>query len=176
MTGSAIRAIVAFPHLQPDDRHWLESIREKHDPQAKVIAAHFTLVFPSVLPPRTTESHVARIAQAAEPVRFVLRRAAVVADAHGAGGHVFLIPEEGRDGLTQLHNRLHDGPFVSLRPSSTFTPHVTIAAKTPVAPLHLLAAGLNAKAINMRGSISELVLVEVTASAIEMVAHFQLGG
>ena len=51
-TDSAVRAVVAFPLLDADDRQWIESIRAKHDPEAKRIAAHFTLVFPAVLPLR----------------------------------------------------------------------------------------------------------------------------
>ena len=98
-TDSAVRAVVAFPLFDADDRQWIESIRAKHDPEAKRIAAHFTLVFPAVLPLRATEAHVARVAQSTEPIKFVLRRAAVVPDARGAGGHVFLLPEEGRDAL-----------------------------------------------------------------------------
>jgi len=58
------------------DRQWVESIRAKHDPEAKRIAAHFTLVFPAILPLRETEAHVAHVAQSVQPMRFVLRRAA----------------------------------------------------------------------------------------------------
>ena len=60
-TDSAIRAVVTFPLLDADDRQWLESIRAKHDPEAKRIAAHFTLVFPAVMPGRATEAHLTRV-------------------------------------------------------------------------------------------------------------------
>ena len=108
-TDSAVRAVVAFPQFEADDRQWIESIRARHDPEAKRIPAHFTLVFPAVLPLRATETHVARVAHSTEPIKFVLRRAAVVPDALGAGGHVFLLPEEGRDALGGLHERLYAG-------------------------------------------------------------------
>jgi len=175
-TDSAVRAVVAFLLLDPADRQWIESIRSKHDPEAKRIAAHFTLVFPAVLPLRATEAHLTRVARATEPIRFVLRRATVAPDAQGAAGHVFLIPEDGRDALMGLHERLHEG---ALQPHAkrhvSFTPHVTVAAGTAIAPLHTLAGELNAKHLSIRGSISEIVLVEVAEDAIRPVANYSLG-
>lgn len=175
-TDSTVRAVVAFPLLDADDKQWLESIRARHDPEAKHIAAHFTLVFPAVLPLRATEAHVARVAHATEPIRFVLRRAAVAPDTVGAGGHVFLLPEDGRDALAGLHERLYEGvPQPQGKRSASFTPHVTVAAGTSIDPLHALAGELNARALAIRGSISELVLVDVTPAGIRAVTHFSLG-
>ena len=173
-TESTVRAVIAFPLLDADDRQWIESIRAKHDPEGKRIGAHFTLVFPAVLPMRATEAHVAHVAHSTEPIRFVLRR--VAPDALGSGGHVFLIPEDGRDALTGLHERLYEG---ALQPhakrNASFTPHVTIAAGTSIDPLHTLAGELNARGFSIRGSISEVVLVDVTPAGIRPVAHFPLG-
>jgi 2'-5' RNA ligase len=175
-TDSAVRAVVAFPSLDADDRQWIESIRAKHDPEGKRIGAHFTLVFPAVLPLRATETHVTRVARSTEPIRFVLRRAAVAPDAVGSGGHVFLIPEDGRDALAGLHERLYEGVLQPhLRRTVSFTPHVTVAAGTAIDPLHALAGELNAKGLSIRGSISEIVLVDVTPAEIRPVTHFQLG-
>ena len=175
-TDSAIRAVVTFPLLDADDRQWIESIRAKHDPEAKRIAAHFTLVFPAVMPARATEAHLTRVAHSTEPIRFVLRRAAVAPDALGSGGHVFLIPEDGRDALAGLHERLHDGVLQPYsRRNAMFTPHITIAAGTSLDPLHTIAGELNAKGMSIRGSISEIVLVEVTPVEIRHAARFQLG-
>jgi 2'-5' RNA ligase len=175
-TDSAIRAVVTFPLLDADDRQWIESIRAKHDPEAKRIAAHFTLVFPAVMPARATEAHLTRVAHSTEPIRFVLRRAAVAPDMLGSGGHVFLIPEDGRDALTGLHDRLHDGVLQPhSRRNTMFTPHITVAAGTSLDPLHTIAGELNAKGMSIRGSISEIVLVEVTPAEIRHAARFQLG-
>lgn len=175
-TDSAVRAVVAFPLLDPDDRQWIESIRAKHDPEAKRIAAHFTLVFPTVLPLRATEAHVERVARSTEPFRFLLRRAAVAPDALGSSGHVFLIPEDGRDALAGLHERLYEGALQRhLRRNVSFTPHVTVAAGTAIDPLHTLAGELNARGLGIRGSISEIVLVDVTPAEIRPAARFPLG-
>ena len=175
-TDSAVRAVVAFPLLDADDRQWIESIRAKHDPEAKRIAAHFTLVFPTVMSARATEAHLTRVAHSTEPIRFVLRRAAVVPDALGSAGHVFLLPEDGRDALAGLHDRLYDGALQAhVRRNATFTPHITVAAGTAIEPLHTIAGELNAKGMSIRGSISEIVLVEVTPAAIRHAARFPLG-
>jgi 2'-5' RNA ligase len=175
-TDSAVRAVVAFPLFDADDRQWIESIRAKHDPEAKRIPAHFTLVFPAVLPLRATEAHVARVAQSTEPITFVLRRAAVVPEARGPGGHVFLLPEEGRDALGGLHERLYEDVVQpEWRRRASFTPHITVAAATSMDPLDALAGDLNAKGLGIRGSISEIVLVDVTNNGIWPVTHFPLG-
>jgi len=174
-TDGAVRAVVAFPLFDSDDRQWIASIRAKHDPEAKRIAAHFTLVFPAVLPLRATEAHLARVAHSTEPINFVLRRAAVVPDTLGSGGHVFLLPEEGRDALSGLHERLYEDVLQpQWRRSASFTPHVTVAAGTATDPLDTLACDLNAKGLSIRGSISEIVLVDITVAEIRQVGHFPL--
>ena len=175
-TDSAVRAVVAFPLFAADDRQWIESIRAKHDPEAKRIPAHFTLVFPAVLPLRATEAHVSRVAHLTQPFKFVLRRASVVPETRGAGGHVFLIPEDGRDALSALHERLYEDVVQpQWKRSASFVPHVTVAAGTSTDPLDTLAADLNAKSFAIRGSISEIVLVDVTNGGIWPVGHFPLG-
>jgi 2'-5' RNA ligase len=172
----AVRAVVAIPSFDADDRQWIESIRAKHDPEAKRIAAHFTLVFPAVLPFRATEAHVSRVAHATEPIRFVLRRASVAPDTVGPGGHVFLIPDDGRDAIAGLHERLYEGVLQShLRRNTSFTPHISIAAGTAFDPLHMLAGELNARNLSIRGSISEIVLVDVTEEAIRHASRCPLG-
>ena len=175
-TDSAVRAVVAFPVLAADDRQWIEAIRAKHDPEAKRIAAHFTLVFPAILPLRATDAHITRVAHVTEPIRFVLRRATVVPDAIGSGGHVFLIPEDGRDALAGLHERLYEGPLhAHMKRHISFTPHVAVAAGMSIDSLHTLAGELNAKNLGIRGSISEIVLVDVAEDAIRQVGNYSLG-
>ena len=175
-TDSAVRAVVAFPVLAAEDRQWIESIRAKHDPEAKRIAAHFTLVFPAIVPLRATEAHIIRVAHKTEPIRFVLRRATVVPDAIGSGGHVFLIPEDGRDALAGLHERLYEGALQAhMKRHSSFTPHVTVAAGLSLDPMNALAGELNAKNLGIRGSVSEIVLVDVTEDAIRKVGNYSLG-
>jgi 2'-5' RNA ligase len=133
-------------------------------------------VSPAVFSQRATEAHLARVAHSTQPIKFVLRRAAVVPDAVGSGGHVFLLPDEGRDALSGLHERLYtDALQPEWKRSASFTPHITVAAGTAIEPLHALAGDLNAKDFGIRGSISEIILVDVTVAEIRRAAHFPLG-
>ncbi|MSO56946.1 MAG: 2'-5' RNA ligase family protein [Acidobacteria bacterium] len=173
---TAVFAIVAFPSLEDSERQWIESIRAKHDPQARRIGAHFSLLFPTVLSRRVIEAQAARVAAATEPIKVVLHRAGVAPDSVAAGDHVFLMPDEGRDQITQLHDRLYEGALQAhLRKDLPFRPHMTIAARPTIDPLHLLAADINASTRNIRGFLAEIVLMEVTPTAIQPVAHFPLG-
>jgi 2'-5' RNA ligase len=173
---TAVFAIVAFPSLEDSERQWIESIRAKHDPQSGRIAAHFSLVSPTVLSRHLIETQAARVAAATEPIRVVLRRASVAPDSVGGGGHVFLMPEEGRDQIAQLHDRLYEGALQPhLRKDQPFRPHLTIAARPTIDPLDGLAAEINAATRSVRGFLAEIVLVEVTPTAIVPAAHFQLG-
>jgi 2'-5' RNA ligase len=174
---SALFSIVAFPSMEASDRQWIESIRARHDPQAPRIGAHVSLVFPTILSRRTVEMQAARIVRISQPIKFVLRRAAVVEDSIGAGGHVFLLPEEGRDQIVQLHDRLYEGALQPhIRKDLPFRPHLTVASKTASDPLHELAGEINAANRSIRGFIAEIVLVEVEPGAIRPIMHFQLGG
>lgn len=174
---SALFAIVAFPTLEESDRQWIEAIRSKHDPQAARIAAHVSLVFPTMLSRRMVEAQAARLARTTDPIKFVLRRAAVVQDPIGAGGHVFLLPDEGRDQIVQLHDRLYEGALhLQMRKDLPFTPHVTVASRTLSDPLHVLAGEINTANRIVRGFISEMVVVEVEPELIRPMMHFQLGG
>ena len=175
-TDSAVRAVVAFPLLDADDRQWIEAIRAKHDPEARRIAAHFTLVFQTVMSARGVEAHLARVSHSTQPIRFAVRRAAVAPDAGGAGGHVFLIPEDGRDAIAGLHERLSQGVLqAQARRTATFTPHITVATANAMDSVHALAGELNAKGVSIRGSISEIVLVDVTPAGIRHTGRFPLG-
>jgi 2'-5' RNA ligase len=133
-------------------------------------------VFPTVLSLRVIDAHAARVARATQPIRFVLRRAGVVSDAVGEGGHVFLMPEEGRDELTRLHDRLYDGPLQShQRLDVSFTPHLTVAAHPTLEPLNALVTEINAGSRGIRGFIADIAVVEVTPAVVQPVGRFQLG-
>jgi 2'-5' RNA ligase len=173
---SALCAIVAFPSIEPMERQWIESIRAKHDPQAERIRAHFTLIFPTMVSKRILEAHVGRVAAATEPMRFVIRRAAVVPEAGGDGGHIFLVPEEGRDQIALLHDRLYEGPLQShLRKDTSFMPHMTVGARPTIDSLHELAGEINGTIRQIRGFVSELVLIEVAPTRIRPIMQFPLG-
>lgn len=102
----------------------LEAFRQRHDPQAAMLAAHVTLVFPfaSALSSLQLAAHVRRIA-ARWPV-LPIRLEGV--DAYAAQW-VHLRVTRGREPLIELHDRLYRrvlAPF--LRAEFEYLPHVTI--------------------------------------------------
>jgi hypothetical protein len=54
-------AVVAYPKLEDSDRRWIESVRAQHDPQARLIRAHFTIVFPAEASPDVVVGHTAAV-------------------------------------------------------------------------------------------------------------------
>jgi 2'-5' RNA ligase len=110
------------------------------------------------------------------PIPFVLARATAVSDAVGGANHVFLVPDEGREQLRALHDRLHAGSLRSLlRPELVFVPHVTVAACGSDEECERVATKLNETRRTIRGSVPGLDLIEVAPSTVRTLSSFPLG-
>jgi 2'-5' RNA ligase len=168
-------AVVAYPTLDPADRQWIESVRARHDPQASRIEAHVTLVFPAELLPEPVLAHLSASLAGYRSIAFAMPRAEAVADPIGGGAHVFLVPDEGREELTALHDRLYQGVLAPLlRREVPFVPHITIAAHTQLEACQGLARELNRAHPVVRGSIRELQLIEVGDGSVRSLRGFAL--
>lgn len=170
-------AVVAFPGLDEIDRQWIESFRAKHDPQASRIRAHFTLVFPFDGIPNELRPSLAAAAQSAEPIRFAIPRALVVADALAVGSHhIFLVPDEGSAQIATLHDRLYAGALRRhLRGDIRFVPHMTVGTTRDRAAAEKLAEALNAHARIVRGILEAVQLVDVGLPRVRSIASYALG-
>jgi 2'-5' RNA ligase len=169
-------AVVAFPMLDQADLEWIESIRVVHDPQAGRIPPHFTLVFPVDTSAAGIESELARVVPFHQPITFVVRTAVAVPDSVHGGGHVFVVPDEGRDAIARLHDEVYAGILrPHLRDDIAFVPHVTVAAHADVRWCETFAKQLNATLQPVSGVVESLTLVDVSATKIESVARFTLG-
>src|SRR5678816_2302075 len=101
-------AIVAYPELSADDSEWMADIRTKHDPQAALIAAHVTLVFPCAAPPDLVATGMSDVAAMTAPIEFRISGTQAVPDAIEAGWHVFLLPDSAAsNAIVTLHDRLY---------------------------------------------------------------------
>jgi 2'-5' RNA ligase len=161
-------ALVAYPTLEERDRLWIESIRARHDPQAPLISAHFTLVFPVELEVETVAAHASSRLRDACPIPFVLRRAVALPDPIGDGCHVFLVPQEGRDDLAALHDRLYEDVLrPHLREDMPFLPHVTVAGSRDVGECERLAEMLNRQGVDVKGTASSIELIEVGNAGVK---------
>jgi 2'-5' RNA ligase len=169
-------AIVAYPILDEVGRLWVESTRERNDPQARLIRAHFTLVFPTEADLEPVRAHARSVASVSTPIPFVLHEARAVPDPSSAGGHVFLVPGDGQAELVDLHRRLYAGPLLpSLRRGLAYVPHVTVAAHPAFDRCRTIAQELTAARRTVRGRIESFDLVEVGIDSVPSVAVFRLG-
>lgn len=171
-------AIVSYPRLAEADDRRVESIRKQHDPQASLLRAHFTLVFPADVAEPPVVAHASRVVAAAQEIRIVLRRAQAVRDGlHEGGGHVFLVPDEGRAEIIALHDQLYDGVLQAhLRSDVPFVPHITVAAHAVYERCVALALKLNADPPLICGTVDGIELVEVSAGDVRSLVSLPFGG
>ena len=168
-------AVVAYPILDQHSLDWIESIRIRHDPLASRIRPHFTLVFPVDESPGDITDEIARACLRHRPIPFVIRSALSTRDVIHGGAHVFVVPDEGRDDIAQLHDELYAGVLrPHLREDIAFVPHITIAAGE-VRWCENYAEQLNGILQPVRGVIESVTLLDVTRTRIESIVRLALG-
>lgn len=165
--GLATLAVLAYPTLAERDRRWVESIRARHDPHAARLNAHFTCVFPTILPAPALVDHVTVVAARFRTIPFVIRRAMAFRDPIAGNSHVFLVPDEGRDKLAALHDGLYGEALqVHLRHDIPFEPHITVATLETFEECDGLAHAMNGAFPTIRGVVNALDVVEVGPAAV----------
>lgn len=169
--------VIAYPDLPPADRAWIETIRTAHDPRHGVVAAHFTLVFPTdALAPDALVAAVQRQATGFGPFAFMLRAALPFRDVTGSGGDVFLVPDEGMSAFVRLHDQLYAGVLApALRLDIPFVPHLTVGRCAALAACKRLADTLNARPFALPGTVNALDIIERQADTIRTLARVSLG-
>ncbi|MBP1624964.1 MAG: hypothetical protein H6Q07_2986 [Acidobacteria bacterium] len=169
-------AVVAYPRLNEADSAWIEAIRRQHDPQAELIPAHLTLMFPVMA---TVESIVAQANRcAAECQVFDIRIARAKADCTATDGwsYVFMLPTLGSAQTNALHDKLYGGDFRRhLRRDLPYQPHITVARKMNYAECASLASSINDKGMNIHGRIDSIRVISIGLAEITSVAEFGLG-
>lgn len=169
-------AIVAYPALDAIDRQRIEAFRAAHDPQAARIGVHFTLVFPFEGEPDEPASDMTLVAASSEPIAFAIDRTEVVRDPFGNGCHVFLVPGEGADRISGLHDCLYAGALRRhLRADIPFVPHLTVATTPDIHAAERLAASLDVRARTIRGAVTAVDLVDVGLPHVRSMAASELG-
>jgi 2'-5' RNA ligase len=170
-------ALVAYPVLDECDRRWIESIRARHDPQAKLIGAHFTLVFPAEMDRESVIAHASAVCARTRVVAFSATGMQAVREESGPGGHVFLVPGKGRREIAALHDELYEGiPRGDLRERRDFLPHITIAACTDFGECLRLARELETAGRTVKGRVDGVEVIVVSGDKISPVATLALNG
>jgi 2'-5' RNA ligase len=168
-------AIVGFPDLDADDRHWIESFRAVHDPQAARLSVHFTLVFPLEARLEDLEAEAVAVADVTAPIDFEIQRADVVVDRLGQGSHIFLVPDEGAANIVALHERLYSGVLKPQRRNDVpYLPHLTVGLAADTLGALELAASLDIGARLVRGQLGALDIVDVSAPRVRSVGTYPL--
>ena len=168
-------AVVAYPQLAPPDQAWIDATRTAHDPRAAWIRAHVTLVFPCDA--TDIDAHVASVVRDSAPIELVLRELRAVRDAYaGRGGHVFLVPDEGADAITALHDRLYTGPLAPhLRADLPFVPHMTVAADADFDACERIAARLRGEIQPIRAVLDAIDVIETNDGLVRSTGLHRLG-
>ena len=161
--------------LDPKDTAWIEAVRRRHDPQAGLMAAHITLVFPfDGVAENAVSAHARAVCAGAAPIWFRLASAVAVRDLTAPRSHVFLMPDEGAAEIVALHDRLYAGPLAPhLRIDLPYAPHVTVAAFGDHTAAERLARELGP--IDISGLISEMVLASLGDGGLSSEQGLRLG-
>src|SRR5262245_39223191 len=135
------RALVVFPQANQLDA--VERMRRRYDPQARLIAAHVTIVFPfeDESSDADLRAHVLEATAGFAP--FTVRFSGVLP----SDDYVFLHPTVGIDRFVALHNRLYTSALLKHRSRThAYVPHITLG-RVAEAAARKEAVGI------MRGSI-----------------------
>lgn len=142
------------------DHRWINDVRQAHDPQHRMVPAHFTFVFPfDGVAIGDVVLHATQVSRATAAIRFRLQDAAAVKDAFGPATHLFLLPTDGADCMRELHARLYGGVLAPHRhPTVPFAPHVTVGAFDQKVDAELAAKRLGG--FDIPGVLTSLFIAE----------------
>lgn len=129
--------VIAYPELAPSDLARIQRFRELNDELFfKVVAPHFTLVFPVFDRAAPEFIHeIKRQAQGMGRIPFDLKCAVINKDAFSAHYHAFLVPDEGFGRIVRLHDKLYSGRLEPERRLDIDYPahrHRQLAGQAPV--------------------------------------------
>jgi 2'-5' RNA ligase len=172
-------AVISYPKFIPNEGEMIpvmESIYPKFI--YPKLAPHFTFVFPQAsVPQKQLIHHVKAIAANHTPIPFVIRRVEAVADKLSQNHYLFLVPNEGYDGVVQLHDYLYGGLLTDeLRLDIPFVPHITLGHTDDRAYCNAAANAINEQPFELQGRIEVLDVVEVQGEAARTVTQIKLAG
>ena len=123
------RCILIFPEIANIDV--IERVREKYDPNYKLVRPHITLVFPfeSDISAADIEAHARAALAEFEPFPVTLQG---ITEQRGFDNYMLLNVHQGKNTLRQMHRRLYSGLLESFLPNwcRAFEPHMTVGRLT----------------------------------------------
>jgi 2'-5' RNA ligase len=162
--------------LNEIDRAWLETIRRQHDPQAELIPAHLTLMFPVSANIELLQTQADRCSAVHQVFDIRITRAQGYRDAMNGWSYIFILPTMGSGQITAINDCLYSGEFCGdLRHDLPYQPHITVARKSSFVECAALASSLNDKGINIPGRVGTIEVIAIQPASIIPLAEFGLG-
>jgi 2'-5' RNA ligase len=152
-------AVIAYPKLAPADEAWIDQRRQV---VGRVLAPHFTFVFPHVTSDETAlVAHVETCVR--DPIAFVVRCVLAMPEREGRAS-LFLVPDEGFAAIVRLHDDLYTGILApELRGDLPFVPHITIGMIDQ--GQRDVVDRLNRELVAIHGTIDALDIVRLDTTA-----------
>ncbi|HMA36743.1 MAG TPA: 2'-5' RNA ligase family protein [Chloroflexia bacterium] len=171
--------VVGYPELPASQLDWIAGIRRRYPAlRYSVVAPHFTLVFPLAgADAAPVVAHLTTRLAGQPAIPFVVRSSMLTHDATSPDTYVLLVPDAGFSGIVKLHDRLYTGLLAPhLRLDIPFIPHITVGYAGEAALCKQIVDAINGQAIELHGTLTRLMLLNVAGAAVETLAHFDLTG
>ena len=169
--------LISYPTISDVDYDWIQNIRTNHDPfYFSVVKPHITLIFgTNKLNKQQLLKHVQKELQGFQKIVINFNSALVVEDDSKSFFHTFLIPSEGYDQISKLHDLLYQGEMASeLRLDIPFIPHIGIGTSENEQDMNTLAGQINKKTVSIQGFLDTLTLVQFDGSKLEDLSKISL--
>lgn len=170
--------LVAFPTLSEPDFAWIQALRARHDRERHaLIDPHITLVFgTTALSANELAAHAKAQLRGQPPISLNFRSAEAIKDPLGDDTQVYLVPDEGHDALTALHDRLYRGPLApEHRRDIPYIPHITVVTSRDSAACHTLSNALNTRKLDLAGTVDALDVVALEGGRVRHLETVALG-
>lgn len=155
--------VIAYPDLEKKDFDKIQHYRELNDKLFfKVIAPHFTIVFP-VFDKTETEfiDEVKLQATNIEKFNFKIKCSTINKDSFSDHYHSFLVPDEGFSNIIKLHDKLYcDKLKDNLRLDIDFIPHIGIGNSLDKYLCKSMVDEWNKTDFSITGAVTKLTIVK----------------
>jgi 2'-5' RNA ligase len=170
-------AVISYPELNLADYYLIQAIRARHDVENhKLIRPHFTFVFPcSGIDRDNLSNHVENSLAEVNSFPFKIGSTNVNHDISGDRWNLFMVPDEGYEKIVKIHDTLYTGVLSDrLRRDIPYIPHLTIGVFEKEEECEKVSGELNRQKIVIEGWISNIDVISIDHSRIEMIKEFKL--
>ena len=159
-------AVVAYPEFSSADYAWIDNVRQDADPRHAIIPPHFTLVYPtSALSSDDMVRHAEQRVAGRNQISFTLRNVSINHDSPDGRTYVLLVPNEGCEAITELHDSLYTGILEpELRADLPSPPHITVGSFAESKSATQLGNELKQGGIKIEGKVNQIDVVEISES------------